>query len=92
MALYAALRAAPAQPLADVLLGDRDAPRTPSHAGRLLRVLCELGLLTLDRATGAWELPPAERTDLDRSAAYRAYDARLQEGRAWLTSATSRAA
>lgn len=92
MALYAALRAAPAQPLADVLLGDRDAPRTPSHAGRLLRVLSELGLLTLDRATGAWELPPAERTDLDRSAAYRAYDARLQEGRAWLTSATSRAA
>lgn len=92
MALYAALRAAPGRPLADVLLGDPDAPRTPAHAGRLLRVLCELGLLTLDRPSGAWELPAAERRDLDDSAAYRAYAARLEEGRAWLTSATSRAA
>ena len=42
--------------------------------------------------TGAWRVPPAERTDLERSAAFRADAARLQEGRAWLSRASSRAA
>ena len=37
-------------------------------------------------------LPPAERTELERSPAFRADAARLQEGRAWLSRASSRAA
>ncbi len=66
--------------------------RTAAYAGRLLRVLVELGLVEVDRATGAWRLPTAERTDLDRSPAFRAEAVRLQEGRAWLSRASSRAA
>ena len=92
MALYGGLRAAPGAPLADVLFGDPAAPRTAAHAGRLLRVLAELHLVDVDRDTGTWALPPAEPTELERSPAFRADAARLEEGRAWLSRASSRAA
>ena len=91
MALYTALRAAPQAALEDVLL-DPGSGRTAAYAGRLLRVLVELGLVALDRGTGAWRLPDAERTELDRSPAFRAEADRLQEGRAWLSRASSQAA
>ncbi len=91
-ALYTSLRDAPGAVLEDVLRGPEHAERRAVHAGRLLRVLSELGLVAVDAATGAWELPLHERTDLERSPAYRAYDVRLQEARRWLSRASARAA
>ena len=55
---------------------------SPAAAGRALRVLAELGLVRVDG--GAVTLPPARRTDLDASTAFRAYTTRLAEGRARL--------
>jgi single-stranded-DNA-specific exonuclease len=70
-------------------LGDR--PVAP--AGRVLSVLVELGLVELG-PDGDLAVPPAQHTDLERSAAFRAAAQRHAEGMAWLTSAsaTSRAA
>ena len=91
-ALFAALRDAPGAPLEQVLRGPSAAERTAVHAGRLLRVLVELGLVELDAATAEWRLPPSEHTELERSPAYRVYGDRLQEARAWLSRASARAA
>jgi len=91
-ALYAALRDAPGAPLEQVLRGPAAAERTAVHAGRLLRVLVELGLVELGAAGTEWSLPPSEHTELERSTAYRAYGDRLQEARAWLSRASARAA
>ncbi len=90
-ALYAAVRAAPGAPLGELLRGPAERPRTATQAGRQLRVLTDLGLLTLHRATGSLALLPAGATALERSATYRELQARLDEGRRWL-SATSAAA
>jgi single-stranded-DNA-specific exonuclease len=54
----------------------------PAAAGRALRVLAELGLVRVDARRA--ELLPATRTELERSAAFRAYTTRLAEGRARL--------
>jgi single-stranded-DNA-specific exonuclease len=59
-----------------------DAAPSPAAAGRALRVLDELGLVRVDGA--AVRLAPARRTELDASAAFRAYTTRLAEGRARL--------
>jgi single-stranded-DNA-specific exonuclease len=64
--------------LADAVAG---AP-SPAAAGRALRVLCELGLAAVEGETA--RLLDAPRTELDRSAAFRAYATRLAEGRALL--------
>jgi hypothetical protein len=91
--VYRALRdaaaAAPADPLgvaaaapADPLAAAVAAAPSPAAAGRALRVLDELGLVRLDAA--AVRLAPARRTELDASAAFRAYTTRLAEGRARL--------
>jgi len=81
--LYRALRGDPAAALG----GD------PARAGRLLRVLDELGLVDLDRDTlRAAIVEGAARTELERSPAFRAYRTSLEEGRQWLTSVSSRAA
>lgn len=67
--------------------------RSAAVAGRLLRVLVELGLAEVDDR--AVVVPPgAERTELERSPTFRSAAARHAEGQAWLTSAsaTSRAA
>jgi single-stranded-DNA-specific exonuclease len=74
----AAAAAAPADPLAAAVA----AARSPAAAGRALRVLDELGLVRLDGASV--RLAPARRTELDASAAFRAYTTRLAEGRARL--------
>jgi single-stranded-DNA-specific exonuclease len=50
----------------------------PAVAGRALRVLCELGLVVVDRTGSAVEVPPAARTALERSPAFRAAAARLE--------------
>ena len=83
-AVYRALLAAPelgGEPLAGVLRGAAEPSRTGALAGRLLRVLEELGLVTVDRAPLAVRLVPrAARTELERSPAFRAYRRRLADG------------
>jgi single-stranded-DNA-specific exonuclease len=91
-AVYRALRDAPGEGLERALRGPGSPPRSAAQAGRLLRVLVELGLAELDREARTVRVPPARRTELERSAAYRAYAARLEEGRRWLTSESARAA
>jgi single-stranded-DNA-specific exonuclease len=97
-AVYRALRdaaaTAPADPLAatgspvaaavpaDPLTAAVAAAPSPAAAGRALRVLDELGLVRVDEASVG--LAPARRTELDASAAFRAYTTRLAEGRARL--------
>jgi hypothetical protein len=77
-ALYRALRDGAALPEALALTGP------PAVAGRALRVMVELGLVAVDRATLTVEVPAAPRTDLERSEAFRAAAARLEAGRAQL--------
>ena len=87
---YRALRAAAGggvegEALAAVLRGAGAQPRSGAVAGRLLRVLSELGLAALDPAALAVTVPPpAGRTELARSPAFRAYGRRLQDGLAYL--------
>jgi len=94
-ALYRALRDAPPRDGAELELllrqaagGEHSAPRS----GRCLRVLVELGLITVDRATETVALAPAVPTELDRSPAFRAYEQHLRDGRRCLRSATPAAA
>jgi single-stranded-DNA-specific exonuclease len=93
--LYRGLReavAAPADgsplsgaPLEAVLRGSAPQPRSGALAGRLLRVLAELELVTLDAAELAIAVPPPRaRTELERSPAFRAYAERLRDGLAYL--------
>ena len=74
-ALYRALRGGTALPAALSATGP------PAVAGRALRVLCELGLVSVDGGRRTAEVPPAARTDLERSPAFRAAAARLEAGR-----------
>ena len=76
-----------------VLRGEGPQPRSAALAGRLVRVLTELELAILDRQGPALRIvePPA-RTALERSAAFRAYHQRLEDGLRYLTSDTIRQA
>jgi single-stranded-DNA-specific exonuclease len=58
-----------------------EAAGSARRAGHALRVLCEVGLIAVDHGTGAVVLPPAERTELERSAAFRVAEAALAEAR-----------
>ena len=68
-------------------------PRSPEVGGRLLRVLCELGLVAPEArpagsasdAPGALRVVSSEGTDLARSPAFTAYRARCEEGRRYLS-------
>ena len=94
-ALYRALRdsgGAAGEELEAVLRGDASRPRSPQLAGRLLRVLLELRLVSLDRDRRAVRLAAAERTALERSPAFRAYEHRREDGHRYLSRATARAA
>ena len=94
-ALYRALRdagGAAGEEFEDLLRGQPDAPRSPSQAGRALRVLTELGLVSLDRDLLAAVPAAAERTALERSPAFRAYEARREDGERYLSRATALAA
>ena len=92
-ALFRALRDAgplAADGLEPVLLGEG---RSPALAGRLLRVLDELGLADIDAGSRSVAVRAgAPRTDVERSATYRRSAARLAEGATWLNRSLPRAA
>jgi len=95
-ALYRALRAcreSGGEACEALLRGEGPQPRSPALAGRLVRVLAELELVDFDRegpALRAVEAP--ERTALERSAAFRAYHRRLEDGLRFLSSSPIAAA
>ncbi|HWC26610.1 MAG TPA: single-stranded-DNA-specific exonuclease RecJ [Solirubrobacteraceae bacterium] len=94
-ATYRALRAAgeaAGEELETLLRGDAKTPRPARLAGRVLRVLAELQLVSLDPEARALTVPPAERTALERSTAFRAYQQRYEDGRRFLTEVTAKAA
>ena len=69
-----------------MLRGEGPQPRSAALAGRLVRVLSELDLVVLDREGPALRLTEAPaRTALERSAAFRAYHLRLEDGLRFLT-------
>jgi single-stranded-DNA-specific exonuclease len=72
--------------LREALRGGGPRPRGPETAARCFRVLAELGLLhgAPGPAGGAVGVVSSEGTDLERSAAFRAYGARYQEARQYL--------
>jgi single-stranded-DNA-specific exonuclease len=89
-ALYRELRREPVlegERLEAVLRGSGPHPRSPELAGRLVRVLSELELVQLEGDATAPRLRLAgdvRRTELERSPAYRAYQARLAAAEAAL--------
>ena len=89
--IYRALRAAgPLEggALRAALEGEGDHPRSPELAGRCLRVLAETGLLDrpLEPGVRAIGAVSSERTELERSATYRACRTRHEEARSYLES------
>jgi single-stranded-DNA-specific exonuclease len=94
-ATYRALRdagGAAGEELEALLRGDPRTPRPAVLAGRLVRVLAELHLVSLDPDSRTLTIPAAERTALERSVAFRAYQQRLEDGRRWLRGETAKAA
>jgi single-stranded-DNA-specific exonuclease len=95
-AVYRALReagGARGEACEAMLSGDGAQPRSAALAGRLVRVLAELDLVVLEREALALTVAERpERTALERSAAYRAYQQRLEDGLTYLASSTLRAA
>jgi hypothetical protein len=88
-AVYRALRAArhvSGEACEAMLRGEGPQPRSAALAGRLVRVLAELDLVVLDRKGQALRVAESpERTSLGRSAAFRAYQRRLEDGLRYLT-------
>ena len=95
-AVYRALREAggvEGEACEAMLSGDGAQPRSAALAGRLVRVLAELGLVILEREAPALTVAESpERTALERSAAFRAYQQTLEDGLRFLASSTQRAA
>jgi single-stranded-DNA-specific exonuclease len=92
-ATYRALRGmgtASGEACETVLRGEGPQPRSAALAGRLVRVLLELGLVDFSDANpthlALTVVESPQRTALERSAAYRAYQRRLEDGRRYLTS------
>jgi single-stranded-DNA-specific exonuclease len=83
-----ALRAPAAQAFRGVrdagLDGALAAVPVPATAGRVLRVLAEVGLVTVDPTTRTARVVATARTELERSEAFRAWAARRAEGRSRL--------
>jgi single-stranded-DNA-specific exonuclease len=91
VALYRALRdreRATGEELERLLRGDGPHGRSASLAGRLIRVLVELELVSLDRDLPALAIAgrPAP-TALDRSPSFRVYAERYEDGKRFLSSA-----
>ncbi len=91
VALYRALRdreRATGEELERLLRGDGPHGRSASLAGRLIRVLVELELVSLDRDLPALAIAgrPAA-TALDRSPSFRVYAERYEDGKRFLSSA-----
>jgi single-stranded-DNA-specific exonuclease len=72
--------------LRETLAGEGSHPLYPEACARRFRVLAELGLLqgAPERGAGAVRVVSSERTDLQRSAAFRAYSERLSEAQRYL--------
>jgi single-stranded-DNA-specific exonuclease len=86
--LYRALRdrgGAAGEELEALLRGNGTHGRSVAQAARLVTVLTELGLVSLDRDLPALRVESAARTALERSEAYRAAMQRHEDGRRWLT-------
>jgi hypothetical protein len=89
-AAYRALRGGGG--MLDALPGAAGKPMHPVLAARVVRVLDELGLVALDGGR-APVVTGAPRRDLEDSATFRAAEARLAQGRQWLSqSSPARAA
>jgi single-stranded-DNA-specific exonuclease len=87
--LYRAIRTrarVTGEELERLLRGDARQPRPARIGGRLIRVLAELELVSLDRELPALALAGTAQTALERSAAYRVYSKRLEDGRRYLSS------
>jgi single-stranded-DNA-specific exonuclease len=73
-----------------LLRGDGPHARPARLAGRLIRVLAELELVSLDRDLPALTMARDAQTALDRSPSYRVYAQRYEDGQRYLTSANPR--
>ena len=90
VAFYRALRdreRAAGEELERLLRGDGPHGRSARLAGRLVRVLAELELVSLDRDLPALAIAGAAPTALERSPSYRVYAQRYEDGRRYLSSA-----
>jgi single-stranded-DNA-specific exonuclease len=67
-----------------LLRGEGPHGRPARLAGRLVRVLAELGLVSLDRDLPALAIASEQRTELERSPAFRAYASRYEDGLTYL--------
>jgi single-stranded-DNA-specific exonuclease len=88
--LYRSLRLrerATGEELEHLLRGDGPHSRPACLAARMIKVLAELELVSLDPELPALAIAGAAPTALERSAAYRAYGKRYEDGRRFLTSA-----
>ncbi len=89
-ALYRGLRhrgRVAGEELEQLLRGDGLHGRPPHVAARLIKVLLELELVSLDRDLPALAVADGSRTVLERSAAYRVYARQYEDGRRYLSSA-----
>jgi single-stranded-DNA-specific exonuclease len=87
--LYRALRLrqrVAGEELEHLLRGDGPQTRPARLAGRLIKVLVELELVSLDRALPALAIASQAQTALERSAAYRVYRQRYEDGQRFLSS------
>jgi single-stranded-DNA-specific exonuclease len=90
VAFYRALRdreRAAGEELERLLRGDGSHARSAPLAGRLIRVLAELELVSLDRALPALSIAGRAPTALERSPSFRVYAQRYEDGKRYLSSA-----
>jgi single-stranded-DNA-specific exonuclease len=90
VSLYRALRGRQrvvGEELGRLLRGEGPHGRSARLAARLVRVLAELELVSLDRDLPALEIAGAAPTALERSPSYRVYAERYEDGRRFLSSA-----
>ncbi len=90
VALYRGLRhrgRAAGEELERLLRGDGRYVRPVRLTARLIKILVELELVSLDRDLPALTVAGASRTALERSPAYRVYAKRYEDGRRYLSSA-----
>jgi len=93
-AVYRALRprgTVAGEELGHLLRGDGPHGRPARVAGRLIRILAELGLVSLDRNLPALSLEGSEPTKLEHSPSFRVYAQRYEDGRRYLSKANLRA-
>ena len=77
--------------LEHLLRGEGPHPRPPGLAGRLIRVLAELELVSLEPELPALAVRNAPATQLERSPAYRVYSEMYEDGLRFLNRARARA-